>query len=95
MTVANHPSGGCVHTPGTVTIGPFATASLLRIWLTDVTPPGPYTFFNDTTTHARVDGTNPYLVAIMDSFFGLRGPTVTYLPPGAGNGNLNVTVTVS
>ena len=86
---------GCQNVPGVVVIGPFTTASLLRIWLTDFTPPGPYTFYSDNTKHALVSGSNPYTVSIMDSFFGQRGPDVTYLPPGPGNGNLNVTVTIS
>jgi hypothetical protein len=86
---------GCQNVPGTVTVGPFSTASLLRIWLTDFTPPGPYTFYSDNTNHALVSGSNPYIVSIMDSFFGLRGPDVVYQPSGPGHGNLNVTVTVS
>ena len=86
---------GCQNVPGVVVIGPSATASLLRIWLKDFTPPGPYTFYSDNAKHALVSGSNPYTVSIMDSFFGQRGPDVTYLPPGPGNGNLNVTVTIS
>jgi hypothetical protein len=86
--------GGCQHVAGAV-IGPRPTATLLRIWLTDFTPPGPYTFYSDSPTHALVSGSGPFVVSIMDSFFGQRGPTVTYLPSGPGHGNLNVTVTIS
>jgi hypothetical protein len=85
---------GCQHVAG-ATIGPFPTATLLRIWLTDFTPPGPYTFYSDSTTHALVTGPSPFVVSINDSFFGLRGPSVTYLPTGPGHGNLNVTVTIA
>jgi hypothetical protein len=85
---------GCQHVAGAV-IGPFPTATLLRIWLTDLTPPGPYTFYSDSATHSLVTGANPFVVSINDSFFGQRGPTVTYLPTGPGRGNLNVTVTIT
>jgi len=85
---------GCQHVAG-ATIAPSSTARLLRIWLTDFTPPGPYTFYSDGGTHALVSGSNPFVVSIMDSFFGQRGPTVTYLPSGAGHGNLNVTITIT
>ena len=86
---------GCQNVPGVVVVGPSTTASLLRIWLKDFAPPGPYTFYSDNTKHSLVSGSNPYTVSIMDSFFGQRGPDVVYLPPGPGNGNLNVTVTIS
>jgi hypothetical protein len=85
---------GCQHVAGAV-VGPFPTATLLRIWLTDFTPPGPYTFYSDSATHALVTGSNPFVVSIMDSFFGQRGPSATYLPSGPGHGNLNVTVTTT
>lgn len=81
---------GCQAVAGAV-IGPFPTAVLLRIWLTDFTNPV-FTFYNDGN-HAKVVGTNPYLVSIRDSFFGLitTGPLI----PLPGDGNLNVVVTIA
>ena len=73
--------------------GPFPTAALLRIWLTDFTPPGPYTFYSDGL-HATTAGSNPTLISIRDSFFGTIPPTVQFQSP-AGDGNLNVVVTIS
>jgi hypothetical protein len=83
---------GCQSVAGAV-VGPFPTAVLLRIWLTDFTPPGPYTFFSDGN-HATAAGTNPMLVSIRDSFFGTIGPTVPFTSP-PGDGNLNVVVTIA
>jgi hypothetical protein len=83
---------GCQAVAGAV-VGPFPTAVLLRIWLTDFTPPGPYTFYSDGN-HATVAGTNPWLVSIRDSFFGTKGPDVPFTSP-AGDGNLNVVVTIA
>jgi hypothetical protein len=83
---------GCQAVAGAV-VGPFKTAVLLRIWLTDFTAPGPYTFFSDGN-HATTAGTNPTLVSIRDSFFGTIPPTVPFTSP-AGDGNLNVVVTVA
>jgi hypothetical protein len=82
--------GGCSSRPGAV-IGPFPTAVLLRVYLTDNHAPA-YTFYNDGN-HATVVGSNPYLVAIRDSYFGTitTGPLV----PAPGDGNLNVVVTIS
>jgi hypothetical protein len=40
-----------------------------------------------------VGGTNPYLVSIRDSFFGLI--TTAPLIPPPGDGNLNVVVTIA
>ena len=83
---------GCQAVAGAV-VGPFPTAVLLRIWLTDFTPPGPYTFYSDEN-HATTAGTNPFLVSIRDSFFGTIPPTVPFTSP-AGDGNLNVVVTIA
>jgi hypothetical protein len=81
---------GCQAVPGTV-IGPFPTATLLRVYLTDNHPPV-FTFYSDGN-HATVAGTNPYLVSIRDSFFGLI--TTAPLIPPPGDGNLNVVVTIA
>jgi hypothetical protein len=94
----------CVPTPGLLpgaVIGPFPTATLLRIFLTDVGF-GPstvcnYTFFSDGV-HALVTGTDPYIVDIRDSFFCELDPTepyVPYAPAGPGLGNISVTVTIT
>jgi hypothetical protein len=81
---------GCQIVAGAV-IGPFPTAVLLRVWLTDFFPPA-FTFFSDGN-HATVVGSNPRLVSIRDSFFGTitTGPLLS--PPG--DGNLNVVVTIA
>ena len=72
-------------------IGPFPTAVLLRIWLTDMHAPV-FTFSSDGNP-ATVVGSDPYLVSIRDSFFGTitTGPLV----PLPGDGNLNVVVTIA
>lgn len=91
VTVATGPAlGGCAVLAG-ATIGPFPTAVLLRIWLTDFHTPV-FTFYSDGN-HATVVGSNPYLVSIRDSFFG----TITTAPliPLPGDGNLNVVVTIA
>jgi hypothetical protein len=74
-------------------VGPFPTAVLLRVWLTDFTPPGSYTFYSDEN-HATTAGTNPVLVSIRDSFFGTIPPTVPFTSP-AGDGNRSVVVTIA
>ena len=81
---------GCQVVAGAV-IGPFPTAVLLRIWLTDFVTPV-FTFYSDGN-HATVVGSNPRLVSIRDSFFGTitTGPLV----PPPGDGNLNVVVTIA
>ena len=91
VTVATGPAfGGCAVLAG-ATIGPFPTAVLLRIFLTDNHLPV-FTFYSDGN-HSRVVGTNPFLVSIRDSLFG----TVTTGPliPLPGDGNLNVVVTIA
>ena len=99
VPLASKPGGPCVNAslPG-ATIGPFARATLLRIFLRDVgIPPGlncDYTFYSDGS-HARVAGTNPYIVDIRDSVFCAVPPTVPLVPGGVGLGNLNVTVTIT
>ena len=101
VPLASKPAG-CFGGPvaGAV-IGPYPTATLLRIYLTDIGF-GPstvcnYTFFSDGV-HALVTGTNPYIVDIRDSFFCLLDPTepyVPYAPSGPGLGNISVTITVA
>jgi hypothetical protein len=81
---------GCQVAAGAV-IGPFPTAVLVRIWLTDFHTPV-FTFYSDGN-HATVVGSNPYLVSIRDSFFGTI--TTGALVPAPGNGNLNVVVTIA
>ena len=83
---------GCSPAAG-ATIGPFPTARLLRVWLTDLHPPV-YTFYSDGN-HALVSGSNPWTVSIMDSFFGTIGPDMPRPPTGPGLGNFNVTVTIA
>jgi hypothetical protein len=85
------------------TIGPFATATLLRIFLTDTGTglPGSggscdFTYFSDGV-HALVTGTNPYTVDIRDSFFCTLDPETPYTPyqpsaPGLGNISLVVSI---
>jgi hypothetical protein len=100
VPLASKPGGPCINAllPG-ATIGPFRTATLLRIFLRDVGHPPTgrncdYTFYSDGS-HARVTGLNPYIVDISDSFFCQRPPTVPAIPGGVGLGNLNVTVTIA
>jgi hypothetical protein len=86
------------------TIGPFPTATVLRIFLTDTGTGNPalggscdYTFFSDGV-HALVGGANPYTVDIRDSFFCQLDPTqpyVPYEPHAPGFGNITLTVTIS
>jgi hypothetical protein len=81
---------GCQAVAG-ATIGPFPTAVLLRVFLTDNHLPV-FTFYSDGN-HSNVSGSGPYLVSIRDSVFG----TVTTAPlvPLPGDGNLNVVVTIA
>jgi hypothetical protein len=81
---------GCQAVAGAM-VGPYPTAVLLRIFLTDFHAPT-FTFYNDGN-HAKVVGSNPYLVSIRDSLFGTitTGPLI----PLPGDGNLNVVVTIS
>ena len=81
---------GCQAVAGTV-IGPFPTAVLLRIWLTDLHTPV-FTFYSDGN-HATVVGSNPRLVSIRDSLFGTVTTGALVSPPG--DGNLNVVVTIA
>ena len=98
VALASKPGGPCFNAalPG-ATIGPFRTAVLLRIFLRDTGVPATtcdYTFYSDGS-HARVTGTNPYVVDIRDSAFCQFPPTVPLIPAGVGGGNVNVTVTIA
>ncbi|HKH17338.1 MAG TPA: hypothetical protein VKA57_07400 [Solirubrobacteraceae bacterium] len=99
VPLASKPGGVCMNAtlPG-ATVGPFRTATLLRIFLTDTgIPPGVncnYTFYSDGS-HALVTGTNPYTVDIRDSVFCAVPPTVPLVPAGVGLGNVSVTVTIA
>jgi hypothetical protein len=98
VPLASKQGGLCINAnlPG-ATIGPFRTATLLRIFLTDTGTPSVscnYTFYSDGS-HARVTGANPYSVDIRDSVFCQVPPTVPLVPTGVGTGNLSVTVTIA
>lgn len=101
VPVASQAGGLCTNGPAAgATIGPFPTASLLRIFLTDTGDPAipvacNYTFYSDGP-HALVTGTtSPWIVDIRDSFFCTLGPTDPFPPTGVGLGNIDVTVTLS
>jgi hypothetical protein len=101
VPLASKPAGCFGGSVAGAVIGPYPTATLLRIYLTDIGF-GPstvcdYTFFSDGV-HALVTGTNPYIVDIRDSFFCQLDPTepyVPYEPSGPGLGNISVTVTIA
>lgn len=92
---------GCFDAPvAGATIGPFETATLLRIFLTDTGTglPGSggscdFTYFSDGV-HALVTGSNPYTVDIRDSFFCQLDPTEPFTPSAPGLGNISLTVTI-
>jgi hypothetical protein len=81
-----------------VTLGPYPTAQLLRVFLTDNTCS--FTYYSDGN-HAAVTGSNPFHVAIMDAGGSLceSSPEVPRPPnpeaPGGEAGNLQLTVTVN
>jgi hypothetical protein len=100
VAVDSKPGGICVSGPALgATIGPFPTATLLRLFLTDTGNPlipvaCSFTFYSDGS-HALVTGTNPSIVDILDSVGCTVGPTVPLAPAGVGLGNIDVTVTVA
>jgi hypothetical protein len=100
VPLASKPGGSCVNGPAAgATVGPFPTASLLRIFLTDTGDPAipvacSFTFYSDGS-HALITGTNPRIVDIRDSFFCTLGPGNPFPPAGVGLGNIDVTVTVA
>jgi hypothetical protein len=85
------------------TIGPFATATILTIYLTDYATgtyvSSPVTFFSDGTgagDHSLVTGSNPYTVDIMDDAVGSCGDGCARAPMnGPGSGNLTLTLTIT
>ena len=98
VPLGSKPGGICSNAslPG-ATIGPFRRAALLRIFLTDTGTPAvscDYTFYSDGS-HARVTGTNPFIVDIRDSRFCQVPPTVPLVPAGVGLGNLSATITIA
>ncbi len=72
------------------TIGPFSTAVIVRIVLTDGTCGQT---FDSAGGHARITGSNPYDVDIVDAGFFCEAPEGTTRVPGI-NGNLSITLTV-
>ena len=93
-------TGRC-STPADTTIGPFAQDTQIRIWVTDRSAsycdnyPSDYTYYSDGL-HALVTGINPYQIDIMDSGVGCSVPADQLrLPPGPGQGNLSLTLTIS
>jgi hypothetical protein len=72
------------------TIGPFSTAAILRLVLVDETCDQT---FDSTGGHARITGSNPYDVDIVDAGFFCEAPEGTTRAPGI-NGNLTTTVTI-
>jgi hypothetical protein len=98
VTVATKPAGVC-QAPGTavgsgLTLGPFATATLLRVFLHDAGVPGracDVTVYNDGPGGA-VFGSNPWTVAFLDT------NVCNAIPPGTptlGGNNFNVTLTIT
>jgi hypothetical protein len=92
VSVASKPFA-CETVPAAgATIGPFPTAELLRVFLTDELCP--VTFYSDGN-HALVTGSNPFRVDITDSGFCTSGPGDPRPPALPGGGNLDVTVSIA
>jgi hypothetical protein len=98
VTVASKPGSVC-QSPGTavgsgLTLGPFATATLLRVFLHDAGAFGQscdVTVYNDRQGGA-VFGSNPWTIAFKDT------NVCTAIPPGTptlGANNFNVTLTIT
>jgi hypothetical protein len=77
-------------------VGPFSTATLLRIVLIDDQCGGgpTWTYYSDGN-HASVTGSNPATVDIMDSGICAFDSNTPRPPSGPGTGNLTVTVTIA
>ena len=76
--------------PPDATIGPFPTGVIVRIILADMTCGQT---FDSAGGHARITGSNPYDVDIVDAGFFCEAPEGTTRVPGI-NGNLSITLTV-
>jgi hypothetical protein len=98
VTVATKPGSVC-QSPGTpvgsgLTLGPFATATLLRVFLRDTGAFGTscdVTIYNDRQGGA-VFGSNPWTIAFLDTNI------CSAIPPGTptlGANNFNVTLTIT
>ena len=88
--------GGCGEAPGpNATIGPYGGAHVLRFYLEDNTCG--FTFYSDGSggsgEHAKITGTNPYLVQLRDGGGFCEYPPGQPIPP-SGGGNLEATVTI-
>lgn len=99
VTLASKTAGACENgnLPG-ARIGPFPTATVLRIFLTDTGDPAAhvtcdYTFYS-TGSHALVSGDNPWRVDIRDSSFCSHGPGASLVPAAPGQGNLDLMVSI-
>lgn len=72
------------------TIGPFPTAVIVRIILSDLTCGQT---FDSAGGHARITGSNPHDVDIVDAGFFCEAGEGTIRVPGI-NGNLSITLTI-
>ena len=90
VDVGSQEEGGENQKTPDVTVGPFSTAELIRVFLTDDTCG--FTFYSDGN-HAEVTGSNPFNVEINDGGAGCE------LPPSVerkdGSQNLVLTLTVN
>ncbi len=95
VTLGSKPAGCAIGDLPGATVGPFATVELLRVFLNDtgLSDNCNYTFYSDGN-HALVDGSNPWTVSILDSYFCELG-TSPDVPAFPGDGNVEVTVTIS
>lgn len=74
------------------TVGPFDTAAIFQLFLTDNTCG--QTFGSDGG-HAAVSGSNPYDVDIADAGGFCEAPEGTTRTPGPAGGNLSTTITIA
>lgn len=100
VTLANKAGGTCANANlADVTIGPFTQSVTMRIFLNDTGDPAAgascdYTFFSDGP-HALVTGSDPWQIDIRDSAFCTKSPTTAFPPTAPGEGNLDLTLTIS
>lgn len=90
MDLGSKADGCATITQPDATIGPFSTAVIVRIVLTDATCGQT---FDSAGGHARITGSNPYDVDIVDAGFFCEAPEGSTRVPGI-NGNLSITLTV-